>query len=240
MMSQQPAPTCALCGVKKPICRVPGGNAPEFCPTSNLSETLDLATAEYDQPEVSQFAKMASLQETECYANRHIRPYVMHPTKTRVQETCEFAHKMGYKKVGIVFCSGLRNEARILNNILEAQGFEVVSVCCKAGAKPKETLGLTEEEKVRIGQFESMCNPIAQAYVLNESGAEFNVLVGLCVGHDSLFFKYAKAPTIVLMAKDRVTGHNPAAALYTTSTYYARLVRPGIDPTKESQTGSTQ
>jgi len=199
-----------------------------------------LATAEYDQPEVSQFAKMASLQETECYANRHIRPYVMHPTKTRVQETCEFAHKMGYKKVGIVFCSGLRNEARILNNILEAQGFEVVSVCCKAGAKPKETLGLTEEEKVRIGQFESMCNPIAQAYVLNESGAEFNVLVGLCVGHDSLFFKYAKAPTTVLVAKDRVTGHNPAAALYTTSTYYARLVRPGIDSTKESQTGSTQ
>lgn len=240
MMSQQPAPTCAVCGVKKPICRVPGGNAPEFCPTSNLSETLDLATAEYDQPEVGQFAKMASLQETECYANRHIRPYVMHPTKTRVQETCEFAHKMGYKKVGIVFCSGLRNEARILNNILEAQGFEVVSLCCKAGAKPKETLGLTEEEKVRIGQFESMCNPIAQAYVLNESGAEFNVLVGLCVGHDSLFFKYAKAPTTVLVAKDRVTGHNPAAALYTTNTYYARLVRPGIDPTKESQTESTQ
>ncbi|MGB5923250.1 MAG: DUF1847 domain-containing protein, partial [Syntrophobacteria bacterium] len=112
--------------------------------------------------------------------------------------------------------------------------------CCKAGAKPKETLGLTEEEKVRIGQFESMCNPIAQAYVLNESGAEFNVLVGLCVGHDSLFFKYAKAPTTVLVAKDRVTGHNPAAVLYTTSTYYARLVRPGIDSTKESQTGSTQ
>jgi uncharacterized metal-binding protein len=147
---------------------------------------------------------------------------------------------MGYKKVGIVFCSGLRNEARTLNGILEAHDFEVVSVCCKAGAKPKETLGLTEEEKVRIGQFESMCNPIAQAYVLNESGAEFNVLVGLCVGHDSLFFKYAKAPTTVLVAKDRVTGHNPAAALYTTSTYYARLVRPGIDPIKESQTESTR
>lgn len=240
MMPQKTAAKCALCAVKEPICRVPDGNAPEFCPTTNFSEIVDLATAEYEKPKVGRFAKMASLQESECYANRHIKPYVMHPTKTRVQETCEFAKKMGYRRIGIVFCVGLRNEARTLNNILEAQGFEVVSVCCKAGAKPKETLGLTEKEKIRSGNFESMCNPIAQAYLMNESGAEFNVLLGLCVGHDSLFFKYAKAPTTVLVAKDRVTGHNPAAALYTTTTYYARLVRPGFDPVRESQTESTQ
>jgi len=30
-----------------------------------------------------------------------------------------------------------------------------------------------------------------------------------------------------------VLAHNPAAALYTTSTYYARLLRPGIDVPKE-------
>jgi uncharacterized metal-binding protein len=35
--------------------------------------------------------------------------------------------------------------------------------------------------------------------------------------------------TTVLVAKDRVLGHNPAAALYTTGTYYARLLRKGID-----------
>ena len=74
-----------------------------------------------------------------------------------------------------------------------------------------------------------MCNPIMQAELLNDAETDFNILVGLCVGHDSLFFKYSDAMTTVLVAKDRVLGHNPAAALYTTSTYYARLLRKGID-----------
>jgi len=74
--------------------------------------------------------------------------------------------------------------------------------------------------------------------VLNDADTDFNVVLGLCVGHDSLFFKYSKAPVTVLVAKDRVLGHNPVAALYTTSSYYARLMRPGIDPKKEHFTPS--
>jgi hypothetical protein len=31
-----------------------------------------------------------------------------------------------------------------------------------------------------------------------------------------------------LVAKDRVLGNNPAAALYTVNSYYARLLRPGF------------
>ncbi|MEW6261895.1 MAG: DUF1847 domain-containing protein [Thermodesulfobacteriota bacterium] len=232
-MSDNRFPQCAKCSVKEPACRVPGGNAPEFCPTRNQAEIVTEALKEYARPEVSKFARMASLQEAECYADRHIRPYVLHPVKPRVQEVCEFAHKMEYKKLGLAHCAGLMSEARTLQQILEAQGFEVVSVCCKVGATPKETLGLTGDQIIRIGQFESMCSPIAQAAILNAAGCDFNVLVGLCVGHDSLFFKYAEAPTTVLIAKDRVTGHNPAAALYTTGSYYARLMRPGIDPPKQ-------
>ena len=33
-----------------------------------------------------------------------------------------------------------------------------------------------------------------------------NVLIGLCVGHDSLFFRFSEAPVTVLVAKDRVMG----------------------------------
>jgi len=226
---------CAKCAVKEPICREENGRGPDFCPTQNLSQVVAEAVAEYDRPEIRRFARNASLQEAECYANRHIRPYVLHPVKPRVQEICEFAHKMGYRRLGVAFCSGLKAEAKILNQILEAQGFEVVSVMCKVGATPKEKLGLKEDEKIRIGQFETMCSPIVQAKILNHEGCEFNILVGLCVGHDSLFFKYAEAPTTVLVAKDRVSGHNPAAALYTSGSYYARLLRPGIDPPDESQ-----
>lgn len=47
-----------------------------------------------------------------------------------------------------------------------------------------------------------------------------NIVMGLCVGHDSLFYKYSDAIVTTLVTKDRVTGHNPAAALYTSNSYY--------------------
>jgi uncharacterized metal-binding protein len=234
-MGETNHPRCALCSVKERACRVENGEGPDFCPTKNGKATIDKVFEEYKKPDINQFAKMASIQEAACYTNKHIKPYVMHPVKPRVQETCEFAKKMGYKKLGIAFCAGLHPEARVLSNILQAQGFEVASVCCKVGCTPKESIGLKDEEKIRIGEFESMCSPIAQAVLLNEAETDFNILLGLCVGHDSLFFKYSEALTTVLVAKDRVTGHNPVAALYTTGTYYARLMRPGIDPPREEE-----
>ncbi len=68
-----------------------------------------------------------------------------------------------------------------------------------------------------------MCNPILQAKMLNHAKTDLNVVVGLCVGHDSLFYKYSEAITTTMITKDRVLGHNPAAALYTADTYYKRL-----------------
>ncbi len=229
VMQDKENPQCAKCSVKDKVCRVEGGNGPKFCPTENYGEIVESAVREYERSEVREFARMASVQEAECYSNRHIQPFVRHPVKPRVQEICEFAKKMGYRKLGVACCSGLHSEAGTLTRILEAQGFEVVSVICKVGRTPKETIGIREEEKVRIGKFEAMCSPIAQASILNEEKTDFNILVGLCVGHDSLFFKYSEALTTVLIAKDRVLGHNPAAALYTVGGYYARMLRPGID-----------
>lgn len=227
-MQSNKSPECAKCTLKNQICQVEDGKCPDFCPTKNYRDVIEVANREYEKPEVYEFARMASIQESDCYSNRHIQPYVFHPVKPRVQEVVEFAQKMGYHKLGIAFCSGLQPEAKALNEILEAQGFEVISVACHAGATPKEHIGLLEEEKVRIGQFESMCNPIMQALVLNREKTDFNILVGLCVGHDSLFFKYSEAFATVLVAKDRVLAHNPAGALYTSGTYYARMLRKGF------------
>jgi uncharacterized metal-binding protein len=72
-----------------------------------------------------------------------------------------------------------------------------------------------------------MCNPVYQAKLLNDEKVDLNVLLGLCVGHDSLFFKYGEAPTTVLAVKDRVTGHNPLAAIYLADSYYKRI-RTGV------------
>ena len=100
-----------------------------------------------------------------------------------------------------------------------------MSVACKVGCIPKEEIGVKDSEKVFIGEYESMCNPILQAAIVNEAKTDFNILLGLCVGHDSLFFKYAKAPTTVLAVKDRVTG----TTLWARSTYWTTTIRGSIN-----------
>ncbi|MBW1802412.1 MAG: DUF1847 domain-containing protein [Deltaproteobacteria bacterium] len=65
---------------------------------------------QYDRKEVREFARQASIQEAECYANRHQKPYVMQPSKPRIVEICEFAEKMKYKRRGIAFCIGLASD----------------------------------------------------------------------------------------------------------------------------------
>ena len=67
-----------------------------------------------------------------------------------------------------------------------------------------------------------MCNPVGQALAMNEEKTEFNILLGLCVGHDTLAIKYMDAPCTVLAVKDRVTGHNPIQAIYMANGYYKK------------------
>jgi uncharacterized metal-binding protein len=229
-MTKDISSSCAYCPIdkKERICLVEGGKGPRFCPTLNREDVIKEAKKEYQKEEIREFARQASIQEGECYAGRDKKPYTKFPVKPRVQEICEFAHKMGFKRLGIAFCVGMTNEASLLNKILENQGFEVVSVMCKVGRVPKEVIGVKDEEKIQIGEFESMCNSIAQAKVLNQEKTELNILVGLCVGHDSLFFKYSDAYTTVLVAKDRVLGHNPVAALNTCGSYYSRMMKSGF------------
>ncbi|MBW2030477.1 MAG: DUF1847 domain-containing protein, partial [Deltaproteobacteria bacterium] len=74
------------------------------CPTLTEKDLLKEANREYEREQVKEFARQASIQEAECYANRDQRPYVMQPTKTRIVEICEFAERMGYKRVGLAFC----------------------------------------------------------------------------------------------------------------------------------------
>ncbi|MEE9913026.1 MAG: DUF1847 domain-containing protein [Deltaproteobacteria bacterium] len=205
------------------ICMSPGGKSSGGCPTVSGKKISDEARSFYASPAIHEFARQASIQEGECYAGKDQKPFVLHPVKTRIEEICEFAQKMGYVRLGLVFCVGLAREAGIVADMLERRGFEVVSVICKVGAVPKEDIGLKDEEKVRAGRHESMCNPIAQAMIMNDAQVQFNILLGLCVGHDSLFFKYAEAPVTVLAVKDRVTGHNPLAAVYLADSYYVRL-----------------
>jgi len=92
----------------------------------------------------------------------------------------------------------------------------------KSGSIPKERLGLKDSEKVKPGRYEVICNPIAQAMLLNKENTDLNIILGLCVGHDTLFIMYSKAPVTCLAVKDRVLAHNPLGAIYTSYHYYKK------------------
>lgn len=224
-MEQQPK--CAMCKVKpyKRACVSENGTGPRECPTITKSDAIKEATEKYNNPGIYEFARAASIQEAEGYINRDRVPFVKHPAKTRMEEIVEFAHRMNYKRLGLAFCSGLKSEAAVFQEYLEQSKFEVVSVICKVGCTPKERIGIEDHEKVKISSFETMCSPIAQAELLNNAETEFNIVLGLCVGHDSLFFKHANAYSTVFAVKDRVLGHNPLSALYTINSYYERLMK---------------
>ncbi|HKJ92622.1 MAG TPA: DUF1847 domain-containing protein [Longimicrobiales bacterium] len=132
----------------------------------------------------------------------------------RLEEVMDFARRAGVRRLGVVYCVGFREEARQLKAVLGTNGFRLSSVCCKTGAVPKERLGITDEEKVHPGRPEMMCNPVAQAELLERDEVELVLLLGQCVGHDSATMARLATPAVCLVAKDRVLGHNTVAALH--------------------------
>lgn len=199
--------SCANCGIL--ACGESNPERlPKNCPMGN-HDLMDTALQAYSSPENRDFYITASELEAEGYCQW-----------PRLKETVELCRRMGYSRIGLAFCRGLRKEARTVDSILRSAGFEVVSVICKTGGIDKERCGISGERKVHPGSFEPMCNPIAQAMLLNEQKTQFNIALGLCVGHDSLFYKYSDALVTTLVAKDRVTGHNPAAAIYCAEGYF--------------------
>lgn len=199
--------SCVDCGTQN--CKFKDRNYPEFCLTTNLDqEDFTWALEKYDEGRNREIMIASAEVEYEGYGKW-----------TRVQEIMEFAAKIGAKKIGIAHCVGHMNEARIFAKILRANGFEAYSVVCKVSGQAKSSMGIPAECE-NIGP--AMCNPILQARLLNQAKTDLNVVIGLCVGHDSLFYKYSEAYVTTLVTKDRVTGNNPAAALYTANSYYKK------------------
>jgi uncharacterized metal-binding protein len=196
--------------------------APEFCPMRNHETTIHQAMGEYEKPQVREFARLASLQEAECYEVTADGIRTRYP---RLEELILFSQKCHYEKLGLAFCGGLRQEARAVSEFLENKGFKVISVCCKVGRIPKESIGIEPQQKIAGPEMEEMmCNPIVQAEILNAEGVDLAVMLGLCIGHDTLFLKYCSVPCTVLAVKDRVLGHNPLGAVYLSrSPYYGRF-----------------
>jgi len=186
-MESDRSPRCARCDSKE--CR----NGKDcFCLSQEHAQM-------YSDEEIGSLHSAAAAIEAKHYGR-----------KTRLAEIIEFAKHLGCERIGLAFCIGLSDEARVIDAIL-AKHFDVVSVCCKACGVDKKQFNLPY---VRDVNRESMCNPAGQADLLNLAGSELNILCGLCVGHDAIFSMVSCAPVVTLIAKDRVLGHNPAAAIY--------------------------
>lgn len=202
--------SCVDCGILN--CQTRDKEYPEFCLTTGLTEEMVMKVQRLYEDEENRKVSIISAQiENEFYQKY-----------TRVEEVVEFAGRMGYKRIGIATCVGLIEESRILARILRKNGFEVYGAVCKIGSFLKTDVGVPEEDITRTGEV--MCNPIMQAEVLNAAETDLNVVMGLCVGHDSLFYKYSKALVTTLVAKDRVLAHNPIGALYQAKAYYKKLL----------------
>lgn len=213
-MSEDVFRSCIDCHVTRCDAHHPELAHPAFCVGEHLTEEQKAAARHCYETDAEdlKLAQVAASVEADGYRKW-----------PRVQETILFAKRMGYHKIGIATCVALIRESRILAKMLRANGFEVYGVACKAGELPKTELGI-EPPREGSGPGVIACNPILQAQTLNDFGTELNILMGLCVGHDSLFYKHAKATTTTLVVKDRVLVHNPVAALYTAEGYYKNLL----------------
>jgi len=209
-MSEEIIRSCIDCGAES--CHKMDGKNPPFCLTTHLDpKLLEEVMLLYTEDDWNRKVTLASATvEADFYCKA-----------TRVEEIVEFARRIEAKRIGIATCLGLLNEARIAARIFRKAGFGVYGVACKAGAQPKTAVGIPAYCE---SAGANMCNPILQAQLLNEAKTDLNVVIGLCVGHDSLFYKYSEALATTLVTKDRVLGHNPAVALYQANAYYKRLL----------------
>jgi uncharacterized metal-binding protein len=181
------SPQCARCESKK--CR----DGKDCFAKDNNHKQL------YQDDQITELHRAASEIEASYYGK-----------ETRLGEIVQFVKQLQYKRIGLAFCIGLSEEAKIIDEILSMH-FEVISVCCKVCGIDKKDFDLPQ---ILSENKEVMCNPAGQAQLLNDAETQLNVICGLCVGHDAIFAKVPNAPVTTLIAKDRVLAHNPAGAIY--------------------------
>lgn len=204
---------CESCGLLG--CRL-DEDYPSFCPTKKLDQaTIDKVLEIYrNDPLTNKITKVSSAVEAHNYLKA-----------TRVEETVDFIKRMGFKKVGIASCISMLPETRVFCKILKSHGIKYEALSCKVGAIEKEEVGISKEDKIRknVGH-ESMCNPVLQSKYFENMGVDFVVMIGLCVGHDTLFYMHCDLPVTTLIVKDRVTCHNPAAPLHYIDGIYKKIL----------------
>ena len=128
-------------------------------------------------------------------------------TLSRLEEIVEYARLKDYRMLGVAYCYGMEQEAGLLRDYLTKEGFKTVMASCTVDGISECKVNTTKTDQ------SVSCNPIGQANVLNSSGADFTILMGLCLGHDILIQNKLNMEYTTWIVKDRVTKHRPMDAL---------------------------
>ena len=172
---------------------------PAYCEANNYPDELCRSNKEYPKKGV------VDIYKASCVVRAHNDG--MTP---RIEEALLYAKELRLQKIGFAACLAMVSELDLLVKLFAKQGFEVFTAGCQIGGVSATERGVPEAQ----GYSASWRHSIAQAEILNKEKTGLNFILGLCMGHDILFSRYSEAPVSTLIVKDRVTGNNPAAALY--------------------------
>ena len=197
-------------------CAKGNGEYPAFCPTARMSEEeVGQSANAYREDEFA----LRVMREASATGTRAFSEHLC-----RAEEIMDFARRMGYRRIGIATCSGLADYARLYAKVLRIHGFDVFGVACKVGSIPRAKLEAVES----CCDFGTVsCNPLLQVEKLNEAKTDLNVVIGLCVGHDTLFYQRSDAPCTTLVTKDRVLANNAGAVfqVLNSPSPYSRMLK---------------
>lgn len=177
----------------------------------NLEDVpIDCSSCHENQEEI-----LSLYQENENFAIANVSSQIVmgnYGEKTRLKGTIDFCKKIGYKKTWISILSWFikRNVS-----IQSYNGFDVGLLICKIGSIDRHTIGINNCDV-------AMCNSIVQAELFNQQKTNFNIVLGLCVDHNTLLFSYFDAPVIVFVVKNRVWAYNSLGTVYLVDSYYGR------------------
>lgn len=173
------------------------GELPEDC-TSNLAsdDARECAVSYYNDEENNPVVRASSAVIGQSIADHW----------PRVREIVSFAREAKAERIGIASCVSFLTETKLLAEILRAEGFEVVDAMCRIGSIRRVEAGACGEDEARADAV--TCNPYMQADVLNQSGTDINIIMGLCIGHDMIFTRQSHAWVTTLAIKDQSRTHD--------------------------------
>ena len=171
---------------------------PEKCPTNILTKTISACREE------------CAMDGT--VANNLLTAFTSlvgsgGASRSRLEHILEFSAAAGFKRIGVACCGRYIPQARLVVEQAKRFGFQSAYVVCKLGGFNFGDIGQEKESDWII------CNPVGQAYALNDFGADINVTLGLCMGHDLLFNHYSKALVTNLVVKELISNDDPAQTL---------------------------